>query len=391
MALIFFTSLAVIAYTYLGYPLLIWAMASLRRRLTSKRDSDQVPEPMGSPPSVSVVIACHNEANAIEKRLDNLLGSRYPRDLLEIVVVSDGSTDETLKLARQYSSAKVVSAGYSDRNGKAAALNLGVRLAVGSIVVFADARQSFAVEAIEKLISAFDDDSVGAVSGELVLREDVRSNVGEGAGLYWKYEKWIRKNEARFDSCVGATGAIFAIRRELWSELPTGIILDDVYTPMRIALSGHRIAFEEGAKAYDGVERSAQREFSRKVRTLFGNYQLCQLMPKLLLPNHRLAIQFYSHKILRLIAPLFLVLLFASNLYLCASASGAPALYIGAFAGQIGFYLSVLAGWALSGRKINPRLLNAVFVFSLMNVAAIVGLLYFVRGKRDVWVGANRR
>src|SRR5262249_22953563 len=147
--------------------------------------------------------------------------------------------------------------------------------------------------------------------------------IGDGAGRYWKYETWIRKNEARFDSCVGAVGAIYAIRRELWRALPAATILDDVYTPMQIALAGYRVVYEENARAFDRVSASACREFSRKVRTLLGNYQLCQSMPRLISPSHRLFVQFYSHKLLRLAAPLLMLVLLASNAAIAVRAASA--------------------------------------------------------------------
>jgi cellulose synthase/poly-beta-1,6-N-acetylglucosamine synthase-like glycosyltransferase len=236
------------------------------------------------------------------------------------------------------------------------------------------------------LVANFADPSVGAVSGELLLDSGGSYSVGEGVGLYWKYEKWIRKSESRAGSVIGATGAIYAIRSALWRPLPENTILDDVYTPMGIALAGHRVVFEENARAHDRATESAGREFSRKVRTLTGNYQLCQLMPRLLVPNTALLFQFYSHKLMRLVAPIFFLLLFATNLITAASSSGAARLlYQAAFGGQLIFYFGVLAGGYLLKRNRKVRLLNFAYVFSLMNAAALVGLVYFVLGKRNIW------
>jgi biofilm PGA synthesis N-glycosyltransferase PgaC len=378
MQAVFWTSIALILYTYCGYAVAVWAAASLRGNRIRKSSVT---------PTVSVLIPCHNEAQTIQARIKNISESSYPRDLIEIIVVSDGSTDKTADLARSCTSLTVQVCEYPVRRGKAEALNSGMRVARGSIVVFADARQRFASDAISQLAGNFADPDVGGVSGELVLDGQSASSIGEGAGLYWKYEKWIRKNEGLLSSCVGATGAIFAIRRELWRDLPASTILDDVYTPMRIALAGKRIVFDESALAYDRVAVSARREFTRKVRTLLGNYQLCQLMPAVLSPAHPLFIQFVSHKILRLAAPIFFLLLLVSNSILAAAPSGelARVFYAGAMVAQACFYLSVLAGWLLAGRARGPRLLNSAYVFSVMNAAAIVGLLYFISGKHDVW------
>jgi len=288
--------------------------------------------------------------------------------------------------AQPIASSRVRTLAYSERQGKAAALNTGVSSASGEIVVFADARQSFAHDAIRQLVSSFADPQVGAVSGAYLL-SDPATAVAQGVGFYWKYEEWIRRNEGRFDSIIGAAGAIYAIRRELWRPLPVSTILDDVYTPMQIALRGQRVVFEEKALAYDTAADSTSREFSRKARTLTGNYQLCQAMPKLLLPSYRLWIQFISHKLMRLVAPFFLLSLLASNVVLASELL----VYQLFLAGQIVFYGSVVAGGALRKRNCRLRLLNVPYIFSVMNAAALVGLLYFLRGKRNVWLVNGRK
>lgn len=374
---LFWISIAAILYTYAGYPILVWLLSRLRARDVLRTDIT---------PRVSIVIACHNEQDNIERRIRNLLECDYPAELMEIVVVSDGSTDFTAEVARRYAAKHVNLLAYDSQRGKATALNVGVEIAGGEIIIFADARQSFEPAAIKHLVANFADPSVGAVSGELLLDGGGDSSVGEGVGLYWKYEKWIRKSESRAGSTIGATGAIYAIRRALWRPLPENTILDDVYTPMGIALAGHRVVFEEKARAHDIATDSARREFARKVRTLTGNYQLCQLMPRLMVPNNMLLFQFYSHKLMRLLSPIVFLLLFAANLIIAASSSGAAQLFYQAvFGGQLIFYVGVLAGGYLLKRNRQVRLLNFAYVFSLMNAAALVGLVYFVLGKRNIW------
>ena len=374
LRLLFWFSITAILYTYLGYPLLVWLVARCRRRAVNKA---------AATPHVSVIIACHNEARRIEARLRNLLDCDYPSERLEIILISDGSTDLTADIARRFVSERVRVFAYERQMGKATALNVGVELATGEVIVFADARQRFEARAIRELVANFADPTVGAVSGELLL--DGGSGVGESVGLYWKYEKWIRKSESRVGSVIGATGAIYAIRKRLWQPLPPMTILDDVYTPMCIAMAGHRVVFEEAARAYDQAVGSARREFARKVRTLTGNYQLCQLMPRLLVPTSGLLLQFYSHKLMRLVAPIFFVLLFAVNVAII-TAQGASLFYSAMLAAQMIFYACVAAGAALLKRQRKVRLLNFAYVFSVMNAAALVGLFYFIVGKRDVWV-----
>jgi cellulose synthase/poly-beta-1,6-N-acetylglucosamine synthase-like glycosyltransferase len=373
---LFWASAAVILYTYFGYPLLIWVVGFLRAKPVAKAEFL---------PKVSVVIACHNEAQNVARRLSNLLASDYPSELVEVIVVSDGSTDSTAEVARQFGSPAVKLFWYSPRQGKAAALNLGVARACGEVIVFADARQQFDPAAIRALVANFADPAVGAVSGELILQESNGSAVGPG--LYWRYETLIRKSEGRAGSVMGATGAIYAIRRELWKPLPIGAILDDVYTPMQIAMSGYRVVFEEGARAFDSVADSTQREFRRKVRTLAGNYQLCQLMPRLLVPGSWLVLQFWSHKLFRLAAPIFMVVLFVSNAVLVFEwHDGAAGLLFSLMLAVQFLYLAGLAV-AVCVRRTNHRikLLNLAYTFSVMNLAAIVGLIYFLTGKRNIW------
>ncbi len=374
---LFWICVAAILYTYVWYPIAVWLLGRYRNIEIRKADVT---------PRVSVVIACHNEQSNIAARIKNLSDCDYPRNLVEIVIVSDGSTDRTAEIARGQASSRDRVLAYDEQKGKAIALNAGVGIATGEVIVFADARQSFEPGAIKELVANFADPRVGAVSGELLLDGGGSSSVGEGVGLYWKYEKWIRKSESRAGSTIGATGAIYAIRRELWRPLPESTILDDVYTPMRIALGGRRVVFEEKARARDKAVESPGREFARKVRTLTGNYQLCQLMPRLLVPTSALVFQFYSHKLMRLAAPIFFLLLLAANVILAANPPGSGGLvYQAALAAQSLFYGGVLAGACLLKRNRRVRLLNFAYVFSLMNAAALVGLFYFVVGKRNVW------
>jgi biofilm PGA synthesis N-glycosyltransferase PgaC len=377
--ILFWFCLTAIFYTFVGYPLAIYLLARLRSRKVAKSYIT---------PSVSVIIACLNEEKNIAARIENLLQSSYPEELFEIIVVSDGSTDDTVEKVSRYAENRVRIFHYNERKGKPTALNLGIENATGEIIVFADARQSFETDVIKELVANFADQNVGAVSGAYLMNDNKGSTVGEGVGFYWKYEELIRKSEARVASVIGATGAIYAIRRNLWAPVPPETILDDVYTPMRIAMQGYRVVFEEKAVAHDVMAKSASREFSRKVRTLMGNYQLCQLMPRLMLPTNGLLLQFFSHKLMRLVAPVFMMILVVANAILIAQTSftAETFFYQVAFTGQMSFYVSVLFGWLLSKSNRKVRLFNVAYVFSVMNAAALVGLFYFVSGKRNIWV-----
>jgi cellulose synthase/poly-beta-1,6-N-acetylglucosamine synthase-like glycosyltransferase len=341
METIFWGSLLLIVYVYAGYPalLLLWSRVAgepVRKRPLS-RPTDW--------PSVSVIIAARNEAARLPGRIENVLEQHY-RGQLEIIVVSDGSTDGTAEAL----------AGFADRirlievaaGGKAAALNAGAAVARGEILVFADARQRFAPHAIAALASNFDDPRVGGATGELILnceRDGAASDssIGESVGLYWRYEKWLRHHESLVRSTLGATGAIYALRQSLWRPLPPGALLDDVLAPMRAVLRGYRIVFEERAQAFDWVAPSAAAESARKIRTLAGNYQILAQEPRLLVPFvNPVWLQYVSHKVGRLVVSWALLGLLVSSIVLAPRGW----LFAVALILQLGFYgLAAVGAW----------------------------------------------
>jgi biofilm PGA synthesis N-glycosyltransferase PgaC len=332
---IFWFSFAFVFYIYLGYPglLLVW------RRIGSRPVKKRFYEP-----TVTIVIAAHNERERIEARLRNCLELDYPRDKLQIIVSLDGPTDGTEFAVWKYAAQGVEMIHSREHTGKAAALNRALGRATGEIVVFADARQTFGRRAIRELLSNFADDSVGAVSGELILLDPDQGKAGPGVGMYWKYEKAIRAMESDIHSTPGATGAIYAIRKDLYEDLADGTLLDDVVIPMRIAMRGRRVIFEPGAKAYDVVACCPLAEYRRKVRTLCGNYQLMAQMPQTLTPwRNPIFVQFVSHKAGRLAAPWALAALFVSNLFMMRST-----LCQVTFALQALWYLLAAVGYRLS-------------------------------------------
>ncbi|MBI4611881.1 MAG: glycosyltransferase family 2 protein [Candidatus Rokubacteria bacterium] len=371
---LFWLSALLLGYTYLGYPALIRVWAWLRPRPVRRRRGE---------PAVSVLIAAHNEAARITRRLENLLSLNYPRDRLEIVVGSDGSTDGTAELARSYEHAGVTVISFETRRGKPAVLSDLVPKARGEIVLLADARQVFEPGSLRELVEPFVDPGVGAVSGELMLgRAADGPAVGEGVGVYWRYEKFIRRNESCVDSTVGATGAIYAIRRELFEPLAVDTILDDVLIPLRIARRGYRVVFEPRARAWDRVAASAREEFARKVRTLSGNFQLFAREPWLLNPfQNRLWLQTVSHKGLRLLTPLLQVVALGATL---GMADGF--LYRSALAGQIAFYAAALAGYGLRDARRKIPLLTVPYIVCLLSLATAAGFFRFItRRQRVTW------
>jgi len=375
MKLLFWSSLVFILYTYLGYPLLLW----LQSRLAGKEIQKQPITPF-----VSVVMSALNEENRIGARLDNLFAQQYPAEHLEIIVVSDGSTDRTGEIIRSYADRNVRLLELAERSGKAIAVNLGVSEARGEVIVFADARQRFEPDVVSQLVANFNDSSVGCVSGELMFLEGADSNIQAEMGAYWKYEKWIRKMESRTGSVVGATGAIYAIRKSLYKPLQAGTVLDDVLTPLNVVMQGYRCIFDGSAKAYDAVSKDTAQEWTRKVRTLAGNWQLLSLNPSLAVPILNLLwCRFISHKIFRLIVPFALVILLVSGLLV------GRGFYLIATLVQLLFYLISLAGLLVPAIR-RVRLVNLVYFFVVMNVAAIAGFWKWLTGRcNTAWCNAT--
>jgi cellulose synthase/poly-beta-1,6-N-acetylglucosamine synthase-like glycosyltransferase len=370
--IVFWAATALLFYTYVGYPALLVAWARLTARPPRRG--------LGRP-SLSVLVVAYNEGARLERRLKNLLSMDYPRDRLEIVVASDGSTDDTIQKARAFERAGVTVITFGVRRGKTAVLNDVIPQLRGDIVVLADARQWFDHGALRVLASHFADPQVGAVSGELILTDAPEGNtVGEGVGFYWRYEKLIRRNESRVDSVVGATGAIYAIRRTLFERIPEETILDDVLIPMRICRRGYRLLFAPDARAYDRTASSASAEFARKVRTIAGNFQLFVREPWLLNPfANRLWFQTVSHKLLRLLGPVGLATALVANLLLLDEL-----LYQWLFAAQVGFYAAAAAGYAKQDAPTKSILTSVPLAFCLLNWAAVVGFVQYARGRQQV-------
>lgn len=376
--ILFWISLAILAYTFVGYAVL----AAVLARLFPRKNP---PPPADFCPRVTFVMAVHNEAARLPARLENLLASEYPAEKLEIVVVSDASTDGTAAWLREQNHPRVRLVENPQRGGKSFCLNLGLREARGEVVVLGDVRQRFAADTIRRLVAHLADPAVGSVSGALEI-EKAGSAVGGGVDAYWKLEKFIRRCEAQFDSAVGCTGAVYAIRRECYREIPADTLLDDVVIPMLIAGQGKRVLFDAAAVAYDPQTLEPGREKVRKQRTLAGNYQMLARYPAWMLPGgHRLWWQLISHKYLRLMAPLFMFTALISNGLLWNNW-----FYRLLFLGQILFYLAAMTGAFFPSARNKLFALPAGFVF--LNAMSVQGLWHHLNGtyRQGSWPAAKR-
>lgn len=291
-------TLLAIGYIQAGYACVLWFLARMRTKKTA------VEQPM--PAAISLVLCIHNGAGRIQERLKNLQACQWDGER-EFIVFCDGCDDDTAELTTSVGIDQVRVLTHPDQRGKWAALNDAVKSARHPIIIFADLRQSFDEYALQRLAASFKDPAVGAASGLLTIAKS-ESGAGKGVDLYWRMEVKLREWESRLDSVIGCTGAIYAIRRELYTDLRPGMILDDVIVPMQIALQGWRVAYVPEAVAFDPQTLDPEKEVERKLRTLVGNYQMIEQYPRWLLPWHnRLWIQLISHKYARLAVPWLMI------------------------------------------------------------------------------------
>jgi poly-beta-1,6-N-acetyl-D-glucosamine synthase len=362
----FLISLGFLAYTLAGYPLLLAAAARFRSRPVIRRFE---------PKTVTILLPVRNGERWLRAKLDSLFALRYPAELLQIVVISDGSMDGTDEIASRY-------AGRTEflrtpGGGKAVALNAGLERARGEILFLTDVRQPLDSDCLENLVACFADPSVGVVSGELVIR-DGSTREEASVGLYWKYEKWLRKLESRIDSVMGATGCIYAMRRELAAPLPPGTLVDDMFLPLAAFFQGYRVILEDSAIAFD-YPTALDAEFRRKVRTQAGMYQIIGFFPQLLMPRNRMWLAFVSHKLARLLLPFALLVAAFTSFYLNEPWRTA------AIATQTAFYLAALLDlWVPDGAWIKS-ISAAARSFVVLMAATLCATLVLLRPPREIW------
>jgi cellulose synthase/poly-beta-1,6-N-acetylglucosamine synthase-like glycosyltransferase len=369
--ILFWLSAALIAYAYLLFPAIIFVRGRFFKRPIHKA---------GHQPSVSLVMAMHNEQDDLPAKLANLQAMHYPREKFEVVITSDGSSDRTNQILQAWR-ADGFRMLLLPRVGKAAALNAAVEQACGEILVFSDANSIYAPDAIQRLAAPFADPQVGGVAGNqryLKIQNNNLSQAGEKS--YWNFDRLMKIYESRAGNVISATGAIYAIRRSLFQPIIDGVT-DDFYTSTAVIEQGFRLVFEPDAVSYEPVSAGAEHEFRRKVRIMTRGLGGVMARRKLLNPLRYgfYALQLFSHKVLRRLVVFPLLVVFITSLVL---ASYHP-LYALAAAAQLVFYGLALAGYFLRGRR--SRILKIAtipFYFSLVNLAALLAAFNVLRGNR---------
>jgi cellulose synthase/poly-beta-1,6-N-acetylglucosamine synthase-like glycosyltransferase len=361
-------SLLTIAYVYIGYPLTL--------RLARPRASRAAAA--GDPPAVTVVIAAFNEATHIAATVRNKLAQDYPAHLLDVIVVSDGSTDGTDDIVSSLSDPRITLLRQDPRQGKTLALNRAVAAARGEIVVFSDANSRYEPPAIRRLVAAFDDPDVGYVTGRLIYEDPGETATGGGSGLYMRYENWLRRLETRAGSVVGVNGGIDAVRRSLYTPM-LAEHLPDFVLPLRVVGQGARVIYTDAAVAHEAALGRHGDEFRMRVRVSLRALHALAATRALLHPRHGLfAFQLLVHKVVR-----YLLIVPLAGALVCSGILAGSPFYAAIFGIQLAAYALAAVGW-LSGGRIRLRLVFVPFYFSLVNIAAGAALVGFVRGQHQV-------
>ena len=400
IAFLFWLFTGSILYTYVGYPGILSALARLRRRPHYHLEEL---------PSVTMVIAAFNEADVIAKKIENSLSLDYPKDRFQILVANDGSTDGTTEIVQSFAKQDVEQAVAPERRGKMGNINHAVRFARGEIVVFSDATNMYAPDALQELVKPFADPSVGIVGGaHHIVKGD--GALGESEGLYWRYEAFILTQEAHLNSCTAMPGDMLAIRRALYQPAPETVINDDFYMTMKMIRSGRRVVFTPRARCYERISPTAQDEIARRSRMIAGRYQAIAMSPKTLPWNNPLAVwQVVSHKFMRPLVPFAMIGALLANLLaliwprrmkqrecgmLARLLHLTPPFNCILMALQLTFYALAFLGGSQENKR-GGRLGTLLYLPAFLvnsNLAALQGLARFLRGKQSTrWQRVARR
>lgn len=392
-AIFFWVSVGSILYTYFGYPILVTLLSFIHSK--PQRHEEK-------PLSVTLLIAAYNEKDVIEKKILNSLNIEYPRDNCQILIVTDGSSDQTPDIVEKFKRDGVELLHQPERRGKMAAINRALSYARGEVVVFSDANNFYQPDTLKNLVAPFSDPDVGAVSGAKFI-EKGDGALGESEGLYWKYESFIKKRESLLGSCTSAAGEILAVRKENYIAPPDNIINDDFYIAMQIVRQGFRFVYAPNAKSSERVSPTAQDEITRRTRINAGRFQAIALARHILPFNQPVLVwQIVSHKFLRPLVPFFMIAAWFSNLVVVLFPPPTTSVFnlgkpfgVSILAIQLIFYLLALIGAQItkSGQATTAaRVLYIPTFLTNSNFAALKGFAQFLRGGQShIWERIQRR
>ena len=386
---IFWASLFVVFYSYIGYGLLMILLVFLKKFFQKNKVEKAH---FTDPPPLAIIIAAYNEEEYVTQKIENTLALDYPRDKLEIVFVTDGSTDRTPDIIRQYPGINLYH--QPERKGKVAAINRILPLIKSDLILFCDANTFLNKNCATEIVKHYTDPKVGGVAGEKkIFQTDGDTAAAAGEGLYWKYESFLKKLDSDFYTTVGAAGELFSVRKSLIEEVPEGTIIEDFVQSLSICTKGFVVRYEPNAYAMETASASIREEMKRKVRISAGAFQAMVLLKELfnVFKYPIVSFQFISHRILRwTLCPIALVVLLISN-FLIVTIEGNLFYQIMLFL-QVVFYGMAIAGWVFANRDIRVKILYVPFYFLFMNVAVFIGFGRYIRKKQTVvWDKAARQ
>jgi biofilm PGA synthesis N-glycosyltransferase PgaC len=388
MKLLFWISLFIVFYTFLGYGIILYFLVRIRRVVKGKRVYPGLDQDF---PTLTLIVAAYNEESLMDVKIQNTLNLNYPAGKLHLLFVTDGSTDRTPDVIAQYPQIQLMHS--PARNGKIMAIHRAMHEVNTEIVVYTDANTFLNQDALLLIARHYADPTVGAVSGEKRVMQDAISDATAGEGFYWKYESALKKWDSELYSVVGAAGELFSVRKSLYKEVEPDTILDDFMISMLIAQDGYRIIYEPDAYASELSSDNIKEELKRKVRIAAGGIQSIVRLKKLMTPfEHPLLwFQYISHRVLRwTITPFLMILVFVLNIIICFRSD--QAIYFVTLFGQVVFYGAALAGWLLETRKIKIKALFVPYYFCIMNYAVIAGINRYLKGSQSAaWEKSKRK
>lgn len=378
MEIVLWIAIAAIFYIYAGYPLTIIILAGLMATPVKKANIT---------PTVSIIIAAHNEEKHIRKKIENTLSLDYPREKLEIIISSDASTDMTNEIVKQYSDYGIRLVGLEKRSGKTKAQNRALELAKGDILFFSDATTIYPSNAVKKLVRNFFDPQVGCVTGQVTFPDLARNLTGKGLKARLNYEIYFRNKLSDIYSMLGATGCIYATRRELCEPLRADLV-SDLAAPLKVLEKGRRTVYECEALALVDRPTLAKSEFARRSRMVLRGFRTLFYMKHLSNPFRYgfFVSSMYIHRLIRWLAPTLLLLILFSNMFLLRHEFYQVTLLL-----QLGFYITALLGFIFEMQGYGIKVFSIPFYFCLTNAAAFSGLVRYLLGEKgQVWEHAGR-
>lgn len=391
MKILLWLSLFIVFYAFFGYGILLFLIIKIKRALKGK---PVIPAPAPEEfPTCTIIIAAYNEEDFIAEKIKNTLNLAYPAGKLEIVFITDGSSDNTPAIVASYPQIKHMHSPL--RQGKMAAVHRAVDEVKSEVIVFTDANTFLNKEALINICRHYADPRVGAVAGEKRVNVEETSDATAGEGFYWKYESKLKTWDSELYSVVGAAGELFSVRTALYEHVPPTAIIDDFMISMLIAKKGYRIIYEPEAYAAENSSANVKEELKRKIRIAAGGLQSIIWLGDLLLPIKLpvLSFQYVSHRVLRwTIVPFLMILALILNIVIVVNDTQAGVIYQLLLLAQIAFYLAALLGWLLETRKMKVKLLFIPYYFCMMNYAVIRGEFRYLAGNQSaVWEKAKRK